>query len=37
MFKSYVVNCNKTLTLSWSMIKGFLDETTVKKISFYNN
>ncbi|KAM3138173.1 hypothetical protein pb186bvf_009636 [Paramecium bursaria] len=37
MYRCYVVNCNKTLTLSWSMIKGFLDETTVKKISFYNN
>lgn len=36
MYKCYVVRCPKTITMSWGMIKGFLEEVTVRKISFYN-
>lgn len=34
MHKCYVVNCPKTITFSWNIVKPFLEEITVKKISF---
>ena len=32
MFVMYIVNAPKSINLMWSMIKGFLEEKTVKKI-----
>ena len=29
MHKCYVINCTKTLTLTWAMIKTFLEDITV--------
>ncbi|CAD8175987.1 unnamed protein product [Paramecium pentaurelia] len=34
MHKCYVVNCPGTITFSWNIVKGFLEEITVRKISF---
>lgn len=34
MHKCYVVNCPGSITFSWNVIKGFLEEITVRKISF---
>jgi hypothetical protein len=36
MYRCYVVRCPKTITFSWAVIKGFLEEVTVRKISFYS-
>ncbi|CAD8082383.1 unnamed protein product [Paramecium sonneborni] len=34
MHKCYVINCPSTITFSWNIVKGFLEEITVRKISF---
>ncbi|CAD8153805.1 unnamed protein product [Paramecium octaurelia] len=34
MHKCYVINCNKTLSITWAMIKTFLEDITVNKILF---
>lgn len=34
MHKCYVINCPSTITFSWNIVKGFLEEVTVRKISF---
>lgn len=37
MFATYVVNTPSSIYIPFSIIKGFLEENTIKKISFYNN
>ncbi|CAD8156730.1 unnamed protein product [Paramecium pentaurelia] len=34
MHKCYVINCNKALSITWAMIKTFLEDITVYKILF---
>ena len=34
LFKCYVVNCPSTIMISWSIVKAFLEDVTVQKVSF---
>ncbi|CAD8159827.1 unnamed protein product [Paramecium octaurelia] len=36
MHKCYVINCLKALSITWTMIKNFLEDITVNKIHFEN-
>ncbi|KAL4493052.1 hypothetical protein ABPG72_003137 [Tetrahymena utriculariae] len=37
MFATYVVNTPSSIFIPYKIIKGFLEEATIKKISFYSN
>ncbi|CAD8065542.1 unnamed protein product [Paramecium sonneborni] len=37
MHKCYIINCTKTLSITWAMIKTFLEDITVNKILFENS
>lgn len=37
MFACYVLNTPSSIFIPWNIIKGFLEETTIKKISFYKD
>lgn len=37
MFAAYVVNTPSSIFIPYRIIKGFLEETTIKKISFYSD
>ncbi|CAD8071621.1 unnamed protein product [Paramecium sonneborni] len=36
MHKCYAINCTKSLSITWAMIKTFLEDITVNKICFEN-
>lgn len=36
MHRCYVISCTRTLTITWTMIKGLLEDVTVNKIQFEN-
>ena len=36
MYICYIVNCTKTITFGWNLIKGQLEENTIRKINFFN-
>lgn len=37
MFATYVVNTPSSIFIPYRIIKGFLEESTIKKISFYSD
>ena len=37
MFATYVVNTPSSIFIPYRIIKGFLEESTIKKISFFSN
>lgn len=37
MFATYVVNSPASIYIPYQIIKGFLEESTIRKISFYKN
>ena len=37
MYKMYIVNTPNSIFVPWSIAKGFLEEVTINKISFYKD
>jgi len=37
MFVTYIANTPSSIYIPWSIVKSFLEEITIKKISFYKN
>lgn len=37
MFSSYVLNAPSSIYVVWSIVKGFLEESTIKKFSIYKD
>jgi len=37
MFATYVVNTPSSIFIPYRIIKGFLEESTIRKISFFSN
>jgi len=35
LLQSYIINAPNSIMIPWNMFKGFLDENTIKKITFY--
>lgn len=36
LYKCYIVNTPGTISIPWNIVKGFLEQNTIDKISFYD-